>query len=242
MLPRSEKTHDDRTFTLLLGVFSAKASKGGRFLPAVRDLLYDVTGCHPVTYADTRLTGQGEVPVERVLTNASVYNSTSLKRQCLDYMLFFPYVSPLDGENGHEPVVPATCQIQKFSVDRSKDVGAPVTQLSDHYGLEGSLAIIESPAYLSAQRPEQRSRGTDVLGQRPADGYGNTDTSPLAAEALQREDGLAEESMAELPVVEAEAKPLPTDSREPADTAADVVKLDVDCDASPADLADLALG
>lgn len=211
-------------------------------LGEVRDLLYDVTGCHPVTYADTRLTGQGEVPVERVLTNASVYNSNSLKRQCLDYMLFFPYVSPLDGENGHEPVVPATCQIQKFSVDRSKDVGAPVTQLSDHYGLEGSLAIIESPAYLSAQRPEQRSRGTDVLGQRPADGYGNTDTSPLAAEALQREDGLAEESMAELPVVEAEAKPLPTDSREPADTAADVVKLDVDCDASPADLADLALG
>jgi hypothetical protein len=44
------------------------------------------------------------------------------------------------------------------------------------------------------------------------------------------------------PQVEAEAKPLPTDSREPADTAADVVKLDVDCDASPADLADLALG
>lgn len=36
----------------------------------VRDLLYDVTGCHPVTYADTRLTGQGEVPVERVLTNS----------------------------------------------------------------------------------------------------------------------------------------------------------------------------
>ena len=44
------------------------------------------------------------------------------------------------------------------------------------------------------------------------------------------------------PQVEAEAKPLPTDSREPADTAADVVKLDADCDASPADLADLALG
>ena len=44
------------------------------FTPAlvgkVRDLLYDVTGCHPVTYADTRLTGQGEVPVERVLTNS----------------------------------------------------------------------------------------------------------------------------------------------------------------------------
>ena len=31
-------------------------------------------------------------------------------------------------------------------------------------GVEGSLAIIESPAYLAATRPEQRSRGTDVLG------------------------------------------------------------------------------
>ena len=90
---------------------------------------------------------------------------------------FFPY-RPHGESNGHEPVVPATCQIQKFAVDRpgistghiyicqcypmlvfgdddfqppskhpvesnasrraprSKDVGAPVTQLSDHYGAQ----------------------------------------------------------------------------------------------------------
>ncbi|CAE7384023.1 unnamed protein product [Symbiodinium sp. CCMP2456] len=136
-------------------------------LGEVRDLLFDVCGTHPVTYADTRLTGNGEVPVERVLTNAHVYNSDVLKRQCLDYMFFFPYCPAQDAEENEEdasmlePVVPATCHVEKFAVDRSKDVGAPVTQLSDHYGVEATLAVIESPAYLAAERPTQRSRGFD---------------------------------------------------------------------------------
>ena len=30
-----------------------------------------------------------------------------------------------------EVVVPATCRVEKFLVDRAQDVGAPVTQLSD---------------------------------------------------------------------------------------------------------------
>lgn len=47
-----------------------KNTKQSRDLAEVRDLLFDVAGCHPVTYADTRLTGSQEVPVERVLTNA----------------------------------------------------------------------------------------------------------------------------------------------------------------------------
>eukprot|EP00439_Symbiodinium_sp_Y106_P069699 s2_g12.t1 len=153
-------------------------------LGEVRDLLFDVCGTHPVTYADTRLTGTGEVPVERVLTNAHVYNSDVLKRQCLDYMFFFPYCPAKDTEDHEdasmlEPVVPATCHLEKFAVDRSKDVGAPVTQLSDHYGVEATLAVIESPAYLAAERPTQRSRGFDppVLsrGAKAADdGYVGT--------------------------------------------------------------------
>lgn len=133
--------------------------------------------------------------MERVLTNAQVYNSDVLKRQCLDYMFFFPYCPAKDTEDREEdasllePVVPATCHVEKFAVDRSKDVGAPVTQLSDHYGVEATLAVIESPAYLAAERPTQRSRGFDppVLsrGAKAADeGYAGT---AAVAEADQSE-------------------------------------------------------
>lgn len=34
--------------------------------------------------------------------------------------LFFPYQPLNTGDDSHEPVVPATCQIQKFSVDRRR--------------------------------------------------------------------------------------------------------------------------
>ncbi|CAE8700523.1 unnamed protein product [Polarella glacialis] len=151
-------------------------------LGEVRDLLFDVCGSHPVTYADTRLTAGGEVPVERVLTNSSVYNSNTLKRQCLDYMFFFPNQNYTDDglpsmASAPEPVVPATCQVEKFAVDRAKDVGAPVTQLSDHYGVEASFAVITSPAYASAARPEQRLRGPDhaVLRSASPEAEGNRD-------------------------------------------------------------------
>eukprot|EP00434_Breviolum_minutum_P001249 symbB.v1.2.001095.t1/scaffold33.1/size517934/47 len=198
-------------------------------LGEVRDLLYDVTGCHPVTYADTRLTGQGEVPVERVLTNSSVYNCNSLKRQCLDYMLFFPYQPLNTGDDSHEPVVPATCQIQKFSVDRSKDVGAPVTQLSDHYGVEGSLAIIESPAYLAATRPEQRSRGTDVLGPR-SDGYASVASADVTT---------PQEEPAEVDSME-HAGRKDCEGSEEADAAAPVASKVAELDANPAEFSWLA--
>ncbi|CAK9019283.1 unnamed protein product [Durusdinium trenchii] len=175
-------------------------------LGEVRDLLFDVAGCHPVTYADTRLTGSQEVPVERVLTNASVYKSNTLKRQCLDYMFFFPYQP--HGESTHEPVVPATCQIQKFAVDRSQDVGAPVTQLSDHYGVEGSLAIIESPAYLTAERPEQRSRITDSQGYKLASVSGEETATAQPDGQVQLDsggDGVAEEAARQEAAAEVEA-------------------------------------
>ncbi|CAE7268910.1 unnamed protein product [Symbiodinium natans] len=175
-------------------------------LGEVRDLLFDVCGTHPVTYADTRLTGSGEVPVERVLTNASVYSSDVLKRQCLDYMFFFPYRPASDMEDGSfpEPVVPATCHLEKFAVDRAKDVGAPVTQLSDHYGLEATLAVIESPAYLAAERPTQRSRGFDppilTRGTKPADdgyaGSATVDAAPNVMEEARGMDPAAESSAA----------------------------------------------
>eukprot|EP00927_Polykrikos_kofoidii_P036905 TRINITY_DN31111_c0_g1_i1.p1 TRINITY_DN31111_c0_g1~~TRINITY_DN31111_c0_g1_i1.p1 ORF type:complete len:981 (-),score=240.04 TRINITY_DN31111_c0_g1_i1:255-3197(-) len=125
-------------------------------LGEVRDLLYDIRGSHPVTYADTRFIGNGdEVPVERILTTPTVYENETFKRQCLDYMLFFPHQAQSAGKQSSdnekvafgtrsdvEPLVPSTCQVEKFLVDRAQDVGAPITQLSDHYGIEATLTVV----------------------------------------------------------------------------------------------------
>merc|ERR1712079_512997 len=107
---------------------------------------------------DTRLTCSGEVPVEKVLTNSSVYGNDMFKRQCLDYMFFFPNQPDDSGCKGDtcmpEPIVPATCQIKKFLVDRTKDIGAPITQLSDHYGVEATLAVIAKAKQEGSVDPE----------------------------------------------------------------------------------------
>jgi len=171
-------------------------------LGEVRDLLYDILGSHPVTYADTRITAAGEMPSERVLTNASVYTTPGFKRKCLDYMFFFPPEPPGESledpgltasshgaENDAplsqirrgpptEPVVPATCQVEKFLVDRAKDVGAPITQLSDHYGVEATLAVVsetcglhdagvtpESAFCNEPKEGEERRRGEEGEGE-----------------------------------------------------------------------------
>merc|ERR1712217_457605 len=98
------------------------------------------------------LTSAGEIPCERVLTNSSVYETELFKRQCMDYMFFFPQQA-----DTAEPLVPATCQVEKFLVDRTKDVGAPVTQLSDHYGVAASVAVVTTP-YVSNTEEIQRER------------------------------------------------------------------------------------
>jgi len=160
-------------------------------LGEVRDLLYDTVGSHPVTYADTKITSAGEVPSERVLTNTSVYTTPGFKRRCLDYILFFPPESVVesleepsistssDGAENEphasqirikpppEPVVPATCQVEKFLVDRAKDVGAPITQLSDHYGVEATLAIITEACGMhdTQQAPTSPSDGKEGGGE-----------------------------------------------------------------------------
>lgn len=137
-----------------------------RGLGDVRDLLYDLRGSHLVTYADTRFAGSGEVPVERVLTNSSVYDNELLKRQCLDYMLFFPGQNCEVHSSCPEPLVPATCQVEKFLVDRAKDIGAPVTQLSDHYGLEATIAVIASQqAQLQTNQCEERRLDQSIEAQ-----------------------------------------------------------------------------
>jgi len=143
-----------------------------RELGEVRDLLYDVLGSHPVTYADTRFVSSGEVPAERVLTNSNVYSSDSLKRQCLDYMFFFPpqpdtSASDSSGQRSPDPLVPATCQVEKFQVDRAKDIGAPITQLSDHYGVEATLAVIATSSPAEQVQTQRPFRATDAADSEP---------------------------------------------------------------------------
>lgn len=151
-------------------------------LGEVRDLLFDIRGSHPVTYADTRLTGGGEAPAERVLTSPGVYESAATKRQCLDYLFFFPHVPAEDSATrrgtsggGPEPVVPATCQIEKFLVDRAKDVGAPITQLSDHYGVEATFAVV-----VPARAGDDNAFAGEPDSPRPSADSPATAASPLA--------------------------------------------------------------
>lgn len=166
-------------------------------LGEVQDLLYDIRGSHPVTYADTRLSGSGEVPAERVLTNAGVYCSAASKRQRLDYVFFFPYVNHLSPRGNVAPVVPATCQIEKFLVDRTKDVGAPVTQLSDHYGIEATFAVIASHQGRNVTDPgtpaSQRSDGTTGGAQVADDADQTMDATADVAEAHGHESETAGE-------------------------------------------------
>lgn len=192
-------------------------------LGEVRDLLYDTQGSHPVTYADTRIAAAGEVPAERVLTNAEVYESDTLRRQCLDYMFFFPQqawppeglgvddagggalsTAPAKASPGElqEALAPATCQIQKFLVDRARDVGAPVTQLSDHYGVEATLSVI--PAIGPAPPPPWR-KPAPAPSLQP-----HVEVEP-PAEALAAADGAA-----------AQGDGAPDDGEGGADSSADV--------------------
>lgn len=148
-------------------------------LGEMRDLLFDSCGSHPVTYADTHLLTSGEVPAERVLTSPGAYGSEVLKRQRLDYLFFFPHGTQADCcRRALEPVVPATCRVEKFAVDRTKDVGSPVTQLSDHYALEATLAVIE-PGQQLVEAEDQRF-GRDAEAHDclvPADSDDVEDTS-----------------------------------------------------------------
>ena len=180
-----------------------------------------------MTYADTRLTPGGEVPVERVLTNSSVYDSDAFKRQCLDfgransytntsargwridpslaylkslevtsrrwseasslpqdYMLFFPQQGEDGRTGGPESLVPATCRVEKFLVNRAVDVGAPVTQLSDHYGVEGTATVIRewsspavSPAAPDAPRPLSPPSALEAAGP-PEEAAGSPGRGP----------------------------------------------------------------
>eukprot|EP00929_Paragymnodinium_shiwhaense_P101047 TRINITY_DN63806_c0_g1_i1.p1 TRINITY_DN63806_c0_g1~~TRINITY_DN63806_c0_g1_i1.p1 ORF type:complete len:959 (-),score=267.76 TRINITY_DN63806_c0_g1_i1:206-3022(-) len=159
-------------------------------LGEVRDLIFDIRGSHLVTYADTRLTGSGEVPAERVLTSPSVYERPASKRQCLDYVFFFPgecWGKPATDDSppdsAEDAIVPATCQVEKFLVDRAKDVGAPVTQLSDHYGVEANFTVVQHAradpaAEVAREEAFQPEAGKRILLTEEEDEEEDTGASP----------------------------------------------------------------
>merc|ERR1740121_2024967 len=112
----------------------------------------------------------------------------------MDYMFFFPHRS-----SGGEPLVPATCQVEKFLVDRAKDIGAPVTQLSDHYGASASIAVVSVPYDSPAQGPTKDNPTFDTgddFGMRmeedphPAPKAGDSEhgQEPVVVDSLQTEE------------------------------------------------------
>mmetsp|Transcript_48450 Transcript_48450/g.110022 ORF Transcript_48450/g.110022 Transcript_48450/m.110022 type:complete len:694 (-) Transcript_48450:27-2108(-) len=95
-----------------------------------RDLVFEFCGYHPPTYSDT-YDDAGLMPKEQVLT-APEDCEVDQTRQRLDFVFWFDPEVP--GPGG--VFQPTFARVNEFEVDRRVDVGAPVTHLSDHFGIE----------------------------------------------------------------------------------------------------------
>lgn len=109
----------------------------------IEDLLYKDAGEHPVTFGESAVVNDGEVvPLETVLTTKKDWGTN----QCLDYIFRFAPTT-LD----YEPVTPqemkvsateklsvvdGTTKVEKFLV-----TGQVFDQLSDHYGIQVTVAL-----------------------------------------------------------------------------------------------------
>jgi len=110
------------------------------------DLVFNSYGEHQVTYADTTDRTLGFLPKEKVLTCPTDYDCDSLRRQSLDYAFYYPAPdSKINPEIPKipDPLVPTTCKIERFEIDRTKDIGAPISQLSDHYGIDLTFSLLD---------------------------------------------------------------------------------------------------
>ncbi|KAJ1966865.1 hypothetical protein IWQ62_002203 [Dispira parvispora] len=111
---------------------------------AFRDLVYHQYRYHPVTFADLEVLDDGQrVPRDQVLTDNSLHGSC----QRLDFVFWadgedYPSYSAYAEPTSRFAIQPVNTTVMPFFVEQ-KDIPAPFTQLSDHYGVSTEVMVVK---------------------------------------------------------------------------------------------------